>query len=606
MSQRNPRVSISERSLRRRTAEILQEYAQPVLSDNVNMGMIVVMLIRLEKRLDSPRFLSIFTDISPPTLVQNVNEESLHDFTEHDLSSHNIHNLTSDVNEEILHDLLEPEIMALNETKSLLDRLREWVIQWSLIQECIDGLLSILRENGHQNLPACYKTLLHTPSKKIVLKEIDPGRYFHFGLQRFANELELALELSAQGGDNVTLRQSIHVDGVSLSDSSSLMAWTILGHPIEIPSIEPVLLGCYVGYKDPKSFDDFLFDFVQEDKIAREQGFEVNEESKFKIYFDNCLFIMDAPARSKATHTMGHGSKYGCPVCTQKGRTRGVPSVQYSGKIEHPLRTNESFRTRRDKDHHHQNFKDNHCVLEENENLDMVLDFVIDPMHTVDLGVQKKTIKLLFTKKLQERYNLSNEGLEVLGTKYESFGEFKPLEIMRKPRNLKDNWPRLKASENRAILLHYGFELFRDVLHPDLYNHFLMLMLGIRLLSDPASRATDLDLGNELLKEYVLHYSKFYGNHRSYVVHALLHLHAFVQKHGPLYSFSAYKYENHLKQVVGDVHVKNRVLQQMHRRVSERGMIQIKKKTYEGLSRPIESDRFLQYSFGKKLTVNCR
>lgn len=550
--------------------------------------------------------MSIFTDISPPSSSQNVNEESLHDFTEHDLSSHNIHNLTSDVNDEILHDLTEPEILALNETKSLLDLLREWVLQWRLKQECVDGLLSILRKNGHQNLPACYKTLLHTPSKKIVLREVDPGRYFHFGLQQLAHELELALELSAQGADNIILKQSIHVDGVSLSDSSSLSAWTILSHPMDIPYIEPVLLGCYVGYADPKNFDDFLFDFIQEDKIARDEGFEVNKETKFKIYFDNCLFIMDAPARSKATHTMGHSSKHGCPVCTQIGKTRGVPSVQYLGKIKQPLRTNESFRSRRDKDHHHRNFQDNHCVLEENENLDMVLDFVIDPMHTVDLGVQKKTIKLLFNKKLQESYNLSNEELEVLGTKYQSFGEFKPLEIMRKPRNLKDYWAKLKASENRSILLHFGFELFRDILHPQLYNHFLMLMVGIRLLSDPASRATDLSLGDELLREYVLRFSKFYGNHRSYVVHALLHLHVFVQKHGPLYSMSAYKFENHLKQVVGDVHVKNRVLQQIHRRVSERGMIQIKKKAYVGLSRPIESNRFLQYSFGTELTINCK
>lgn len=139
-----------------------------------------------------------------------------------------------------------------------------------------------------------------------------------------------------------------------------------------------------------------------------------------------------------------------------------------------------------------------------------------------------------------------------------------------------------------------------------MYNHWLMLMAGIRLLSDPSSNSEDLELGDKLLKEYVYRFSQFFGNHLSYVVHELVHLKPFVEKHGPLYSFSAYRFENHLKQVVGDVHVKNRVLQQIHRRVSERGMVQLKTKPYVGLSRPIGNNHFTQYSFGEQFSINCR
>lgn len=60
MSQRNPRVSLSERSLRRHTAAILQEYAQPVQHNNATMGMIVLKAYSLRKKIG---LTSIFVNI---------------------------------------------------------------------------------------------------------------------------------------------------------------------------------------------------------------------------------------------------------------------------------------------------------------------------------------------------------------------------------------------------------------------------------------------------------------------------------------------------------------------------------------------------------------
>lgn len=94
-------------------------------------------------------------------------------------------------------------------------------------------------------------------------------------------------------------------------------------------------------------------------------------------------FACDTPARSFILNIKGHTGYFGCPKCIQQG--------DYEGRVvflerNAPLRTNESFRNRIHEDYH------NGDSILELLDLDMVLDFPVDPMHLVDLGVCRKLL----------------------------------------------------------------------------------------------------------------------------------------------------------------------------------------------------------------------
>lgn len=96
---------------------------------------------------------------------------------------------------------------------------------------------------------------------------VDPlkkkGSYLHIGMQRIADELFQKEPHLWAGGQEVHLKMDIHIDGVSVTDSSDKTAWTILG---KFPTLDlrPFLLGCYLGSCEPGSFNLLLCDLVDD------------------------------------------------------------------------------------------------------------------------------------------------------------------------------------------------------------------------------------------------------------------------------------------------------------------------------------------------------
>lgn len=65
------------------------------------------------------------------------------------------------------------------------------------------------------------------------------------------------------------------------------------------------------------------------------------------------------------------------------------------------------------------------------------------------------------------------------------------------------------------------------------------------------------------MTEFLNNYTTVYGESLSYVVHTLLHFKRYVEIYGPMCSFSAYKFENHLPTIRDLVHEPTRVLAQI-------------------------------------------
>lgn len=474
---------------------------------------------------------------------------------------------------------------------SLDERVRVYATTYKLSQRAVNALLLFLIDIGHEGLPKTYQTLFNTPTSKISFKTVAPGQYYHVGLECISKELKKFIDVNAYNSSRVNLR--MHIDGISLTSSSTLQAWTILGDIVEFPSLKPFLIGIYVGYAGPKDFDLFLEDLGKDIMIGRTNGFQMTDTTK--ILYKHKYTVSDAPARSKITHTMGTAGLKGCPYCEQFGTKLMHLATQYKSVIG-PLRTDASYRNRCDPLHFHVSHREqNKTGALEDAGVNMISEIVPCAMHTFDLGVMKKIIRFIFEKKgcnLPFSKKFTSQEVEFISNTYEALKKFHPMDFTRKPRSLVVNFKLLKAVECRYILLYYGMIIFKDVMPYPMYQHFLFLSMGARLLAEPNNEGWDMsEMAQQFLEKFVENFTTFYGDQLTYVVHTILHFKQYVELYGPMYSFSAYRYENHLRTIKDFVKKKSDVLLQFRNRISEKGIITRKQETRDGLFGFLKNNR---------------
>lgn len=86
------------------------------------------------------------------------------------------------------------------------------------------------------------------------------------------------------------------------------------------------------------------------------------------------------------------------------------------------------------------------------------------------------------------------------------------------------------------------------ILPPMLYNHFLCLSIGIRILIDSHLCMKFNAYANSLLLWFVSHYGELYDKkYLSYNVHNILYLANDAKTFGSLDNFSCFKYENYMQ-----------------------------------------------------------
>lgn len=433
------------------------------------------------------------------------------------------------------------------------------------------------------------RELLVNDSNKKKKTSPKMGEYIHFGLQVIVQEFYEKNKDLWLNQNNVSVNVDIHVDGISLSKSSSRCAWPLSGRFVNPSRYRPFLIGCFKGEGEPGCFDLLLQDLVIDLKTGV-AGFTVNSDKNSKLLiFVRCV-IVDAPARAKILNIKSHVAAKGCPICPQiaskSGRTLGESegikpinkrkSLQYSSHIVYPTRTDLSFRQREDIDHH----QPTHFRLQgaiESLDLDMVFQVPLDPMHVVDCGVTRKITIALFIDLPNYPSILSNTKIIAAEERYLMAKSFYPLEVQRHPRSFFEA-SKFKANECRICLLYMFFYVLDGIADKALLNHILLLSSAIRILStqhlleDPKN----LDLAQSMLEDFVKYYKNFFGDRLSYVVHALLHLTEYVRRlQKPLVDFSAYPFEASFKDVLDKIHVFNNTeLQQLQRRSMEEGYLE--------------------------------
>lgn len=431
-----------------------------------------------------------------------------------------------------------------------------WAVKFGISHMALTGLLIILKRFGHTELPKLARTLLHTPRKAVVPRPCGTGQFYYRGI-RF-NLLHYDHNFLEE-----TIEFDFFIDGLSLSDSSKVKMWPIMGSFAHYPYLPPFVVGCYSGKTDPVDVDDFLKEFVQEVKLLQENGIEVSKNRVVKNFRFRC-FIADAPARSFASSTMGHASYFGCPKCNQVCFSEGH-KLYYQFFIGE-LRTDESFRKREDIQHHKPEFQHRSSLLE--GIIGMVSQIVIEAMHAVDLGVTKRICNAIFGDDALCS-KLSKTALAALNARFKSFRSYVPSDFARKPRDLNES-SGFKATEYRQMLLYTLPVLLKNIVSPQLYKQVLKLHVAIRLLSDPVRYKDNLKAARQLISDFVEQYDDTIGKkHFTYYTHCLLHITDYVEQYGPLYSLSAYKYENHMRLIKRLLRRKHGHIKQFFNRVDE-------------------------------------
>ena len=259
----------------------------------------------------------------------------------------------------------------------------------------------------------------------------------------------------------------------------------------------------------------------------------------------------DLPAKCIVLNMNQFKGKHSCIKCSQEGKivTRVFPFIKENPFG--PLRNHEQVKTSA------------YDAVNSGETVlgikgpswfsyiqpDIVGGTAIDYMHCVLLGNVKKMLTLWFSPTYSsETFSIAKKKQEaderLLNIKPPNF-------VSRVPRSLSDHSSYWKANECRAWLLFYSVPVLYGLMDDSLYQHYLLLVEAIYLLSQESISPSVLSRSKELLTYFVCLYQEFYGErHMSANIHQLLHLSDVVKELGPLWVYSCFSFEDMNGQLV--------------------------------------------------------
>lgn len=445
--------------------------------------------------------------------------------------------------------------------------LTQWTIKENISQSSLRSLLQGIKQytctDCSFNIPLDPRTLVHTP-RSTNIEICAGGQYYHFGLKE--GILSIISSVSQHIKD---IKISVNIDGLPLFKSSQRQFWPILGSISESKKI--FIIGLYYGTQKPTNSNEFLAKFVDEAKILHEEGIIINNTNgPCKLH----SIICDAPAKAFVLQIEGHNGYSSCTKCIIEGSY--INNKMCFPETNAQLRTDEDFRLRKDENYHV-----GHSAILKLSDFDLVNNVPLDYMHLVCLGIMRKLLYMWLFGKVEVR--LQYRKVETISLQLENVLKlYIPCEFVRKPRSLAfvKLW---KATEFRTIILYTGCVVFK-LLRKNLYNHFLVLHVAIRILC--CSQFEEyIDYAQKLLQFFVSSFKLLYGIYNiSHNVHGLIHLAQDTKKFDTLDTFSSFKYENYLQILKNLLKKHDQPLQQVVRRYIERNNIKEPHKLHTSLS----------------------
>lgn len=413
---------------------------------------------------------------------------------------------------------------------SFEETLKKFMVDTRMPRHHVSRLLKILRQKV-PTLPMDYRTFLKTPQKPQVKDMKNGGKYCHFNIK---NEILCYIFLhSLEDNKPESLTLNIFIDGIAKGHSSKTSFWIIAGFIVEFDYC--FAIGVYEGSSKPTDRNEFL-------KPCVDDLLDISENGVEGIRIQLLHFIADLQAKSYILGIKASTGFFACARCVVKGET--VSFTQGSKTkicrsfegIEHDMRTDQMFR---DKVGYTNDGKNSHFVSNkktelERLNIDMVKAFKVDYMHCACLGVGKRLLEI-WEKLLANFVKLVSAKIKDNKKIFEFQRRLTTIEI------------KLKATEIRQFILYYGPVVLKDLVPENMYNHFMLFSLALRIMSSVELLADYINIAENMINTFVSTYPTIYpGENIVLNIHLLIHLVQDCREYGVVDNFSAFQGENFL------------------------------------------------------------
>lgn len=371
---------------------------------------------------------------------------------------------------------------------------------------------------------------------------------------------ELYKKLKVHDPNILTL--NFNTDGAPIFKSSKRSFWPqqlyINELPLELRFKHIILGGIFLTDKEPKSDLMNLYNSALCDQIIdlTNNGVNIRKYStheKVNLKFTLFCCCLDTPARATCQNRMKFNGYWGCSWCYEPGLYVGNAVHYPIVEVEAPLRTHEEHlvnvsevkkmyesSTREKYIPTIKGVKGSMSFIEKFPLFDSIWGFTNDYMHSCLLGVIRQILVLLDTP--EKKYRLNKSDWDKVNKRLTAIKP--PHEVYRLPRSTADlcKW---KASEFESWLLYYSQLCLDGIVDETFLEMYALLVRGIYTLLQRKITEEDITRSEYDLLQFVGSFQATYGKAAiTFNLHALQHLGTTVRKTGPLWSGSAFAFEN--------------------------------------------------------------
>ncbi|CAF1326904.1 unnamed protein product, partial [Rotaria magnacalcarata] len=384
-----------------------------------------------------------------------------------------------------------------------------------MIQKIMIRLSSVIRE---------YKKKIHNSDHSENINDIPFGTTYQNLLKKNA------------GHDLISLL--LHIDGISITNSTKLKLWLLSGSIIEAP---PKLRSCrrnmivisiWLAYIEPPAHL-WLNHCVNNLKRLKEKGIDVLNNNHKLIIFG---ITGDCPALSLITNFINHNGYFSCWFCFIQGKHVNKKRQYYyeSTNLRTPsqyLRFSNEAEITQSNIYGHLGNSIVNDILDVNFPNAIILDY----LHVSLLGHGKLIILLIYQQlKPKQRQQLNSEMNNQL------FPNF----FHRKLRSI-DNFGFVKGTEVRNVLFYGLLPHLSSFMHLEQYSHLTLYICALRLLhSGHIFHDETSVIANQLFVEFYKDHELFYQSCQSLKLHLHIHLASLYKTHGSLCNIGCFGQES--------------------------------------------------------------
>lgn len=360
--------------------------------------------------------------------------------------------------------------------------------------------------------------------------------------------------------DQITI--NFNYDGVPVFKSSTFSVHPILfninelspkqrKHQIFVSSI-------WFGRKKPQ-VNAYFVPFVKECTQLYHNGFNytfngVQYNKKCKVLIGVC----DSIARCDVRCITQFNGMYGCGLCKHpgiqvekgKGTVRVYPVNYENQTFNNDLRNHDETVNF---DPQNKLGVKGRSILCDIPEFNIIDNLPPDWMHCVALGVCRQFAKMWFDEYFSSKEIIVDSMLKT----------YKPISGVRPPRPMSDrkHW---KAHEWVAWLVYFSLPILQQIFPAKYVQHWALLVEGVTILLKSSIMKSEVYYAEKQLLKFVNQIPELYDIcHVSFNSHLLTHLGNSVRNWGPLWTHSAFIYENYNQDILKFIHSSQHVALQI-------------------------------------------